>query len=526
MGSLVGTPQARHIRARTAGLPFAFTASLAVLALIPPVRGNPKTLAAFLGAAAFLAAWNLVLLVRAQRTGRALTLRFSPKRQHYLQACAQGSVLLYWGFYWPQVSAFAPFILAQLLFAYAFDMLLSWSRRDEYILGFAPFPVIFSTNLFLWFKPDWFALQFAMVAVGLAAKEMIRWNREGRRVHIFNPSSFPLALFSIVLLATGTSGITWGQQIAGTQFFPPQMYLALFLIGLPGQFFFGVTSMTMSAVVTTWLFGRLYFAVTGIYFFYDSYIPIAVFLGMHLLFNDPTTSPRTELGRIVYGALYGLSTVALYELLGRAGMPTFYDKLLQVPVLNLSVKAIDAAARSRWLRVLDPASLGRALLPRRRNVAYIGIWTAVFAVLTTQGLNDNHPGQWMPFWGKACMEGKPYACPYLADLQLSACDRGSGWACNEAGLLHIAIARSGEDLRRQNIAGAAAPFESGCKLGFVAACQNLHTMSTGGALASSPPTPKDYPVILRGSKGEIQDRTPHELYARACREGWPGTCSR
>src|SRR5579863_4580057 len=207
-----------------------------------------------------------------------------------------------------------------------------------------------------------------MVALGLAAKDLIRWTREGRRLHIFNPSSFPLAVFSLVLLATGASGITWGQQIAATQFYPPHMYLFLFLIGLPGQFFFGVTSMTMSAVVATWLFGRLYFAATGIYFFYDSYIPIAVFLGMHLLFNDPSTSPRTELGRILYGALYGLSTVGLYELLGRAGMPTFYDKLLQVPLMNLSVQLIDRAARSHWLRIFDPAALGRSLLPWQRNL--------------------------------------------------------------------------------------------------------------------------------------------------------------
>src|SRR2546423_4555425 len=133
------------------------------------------------------------------------------------------------------------------------------------------------------------------------------------------------------------------------------MYLKLFLIGLPGQFFFGVTTMTMSAVVTTYAFGLVYLAATGIYFFYDSYIPIAVFLGMHLLFTDPSTSPRTELGRIIYGALYGLSTVVLYEALGSAGMPTFYDKLLQVPLLNLSVKGIDRIARSRMLRTFDPA---------------------------------------------------------------------------------------------------------------------------------------------------------------------------
>src|ERR1043165_2575114 len=123
------------------------------------------------------------------------------------------------------------------------------------------------------------------------------------------------------------------------------MYLFLFLIGLPGQYFFGVTTMTMSAVVTTYLFGLLYYAATGIYFFYDSYIPIAVFLGMHLLFTDPSTSPRTLLGRIIFGALYGLSTVLLYELLGLAGLPTFYDKLLQVPILNLSIKLIDRIAQ-------------------------------------------------------------------------------------------------------------------------------------------------------------------------------------
>ena len=374
-------------------------------------------LTTFLGAAAALCAWNAMLFVWARRSGRTLTLDVVLRKQHYLQACAQGSVLLYWGWYWPPVYAFGSFILAQLLFAYAFDMLLGWSRRDTYTLGFAPFPVIFSINLFLWFKPDWFYFQFAMVALGLAAKELIRWNREGRRVHIFNPSSFPLAVFSLVLLATDTSDITWGQNIASTQFYPPHMYLMLFLIGLPGQFFFGVTSMTMSAVVATYLFGRLYFAATGVYFFYDSYIPIAVFLGMHLLFNDPSTSPRTELGRIIYGAIYGLSTVVLYQLLGSAGMPTFYDKLLQVPLLNLSVKAIDRAARSRWRRLFDPAALGRSLLPRQRNLAYMSIWAVVFAALSaTQAVGDNHPGQWLPFWRQACEDGRRYACPYLADL--------------------------------------------------------------------------------------------------------------
>ena len=137
----------------------------------------------------------------------------------------------------------AALIAAQLLFAYAFDMLLGWSRRDTYALGFGPFPVVFSINLFLWFKSDWFYLQFLMVALGFAAKELIRWDKEGRSAHIFNPSSFPLAVFSLGLMLTGTSDLTWGRDIASTQFYPPHMYLMLFLIGLPGQFFFGVTTM-------------------------------------------------------------------------------------------------------------------------------------------------------------------------------------------------------------------------------------------------------------------------------------------
>src|SRR5213079_1734540 len=95
-------------------------------------------------------------------------------------------------------------------------MLIGWAQRDTYTLGFSVFPVIFSINLFLWFKPDWFYLQFLMIAVAFAAKELIRWEKEGRRVHIFNPSALPLAIFSVVLLLTGTTDLTWGREIAST----------------------------------------------------------------------------------------------------------------------------------------------------------------------------------------------------------------------------------------------------------------------------------------------------------------------
>ena len=462
------------------------------------------------GIAAFLASWCAILLTRR----RPLSIDVEIRKQHWVQACAQTAVRVYWGLYWPEVFAATPLLVAQVVFAYAFDLLLSWTRRGHYTLGFGPLPVVFSINLFLWFKPEWAAWQFAIVAVGFLAKEFLRWERDGRMAHIFNPSSFPLGIASLVLLATGTTGTTWGPEIATTQFFPPQMYLLLFLSGLPGQMLFGVASMTLSAVLSTYLFGLAYFAATGIYFFYDSYIPIAVFLGMHLLFTDPSTAPRTEAGRIVFGCIYGLSTVALYQVLGTLGLPMFYDKLLQVPLMNLMVRAIDRGV-DRW----TPSRV----LP---GPAYAGLWAIVFAAMSAAGgVGDSHPGQWLPFWRQACADQRAYACPYYADMTLTVCHQGSPWACNEAGLMHLRLARSGEDSRRADDAGAAEPFEKGCELGLDEACSNLRALASGqGAFRNAAPQQRDLPIVLRGSKAAIQERDPQKLLAMACRQGWDDVC--
>jgi len=200
-------------------------------------------------------------------------------------------------------------------------------------------------------------------------------------------------------------------------------------------------------------------------------------------------------------------------------LPTFYDKLLQVPLLNLSVKWLDRLAGQSFI-------IARSLTARQRNLAYMSIWAVIFLGMSAvQGVGDSHPGQWLPIWRQACEDGRRYACPYLADLDLSYCNRGSGWACNEAGLMHIALARSGEDSRRLDPAGAVEPLRRGCDLGFEAACRNLSTLNgSTGAFAAPPPTLADYPIILQGSKGEIRERDPSALYALACREGWRGSC--
>jgi len=141
------------------------------------------------------------------------------------------------------------------------------------------------------------------------------------------------------------------------------------------------------------------------------YFDFSVFLGMHLLFNDPSTSPRTELGRIVYGALYGLSTCVLYQLLGKRGncRPSTTN-FLQVPLLNLSVKWIDRICRPVLHRFV------RSLTTRQRNLAYMSIWAVIFAGMSvTQGVVTAIPVSVAHFGRQACEDGRRYACPYLAD---------------------------------------------------------------------------------------------------------------
>jgi hypothetical protein len=494
----------------------AFVAGLLVLSQLPVLEPRPVVRASIFGAAVVLLAWS-TLLFGVLRRRQEVTLEVALRPQHYLQACLQGVLILYWGYYWPEVYNAAPLILAQLLFAYGFDSLLSWTHRRKFALGFGPFPIIFSLTLFFWFKDPWFYWQFVMVAIGLAAKEFLRWKRDGVNTHIFNPSSFPLAVVAAVLIIADASDMTWGFLVAETEFYPPHIYLVIFLIALPGQYLFGVTPMTLAAVGTTFGFSAIYHAVTGSFYFVDSHVPIAVFLGMNLLFTDPATAPRTLLGRIFFGVLYGLSTVFLYEVLLAATRPGFYDKLLQVPLLNLSVVLLDRLARSPRLKVFDPSAWGRALVPHRRHLAYMGVWAVVFAGMSASGyLGDRHPGQWTPFWEQACAADRPEACLNLYFLQDGYCADGSAWACNEIGIM---LAE-----RYANPARAAAAFDRACTLQFTAACDNASAIARGGTFRRDAPTAADYRFILRGSKGPIEDQDPAQLYARACTLGWPGAC--
>ena len=408
--------------------------------------------------------------------------------------------------------------MAQLAFAYAFDMLLAWSRRDSYVLGFGPFPIIFSTNLFLWFRDDWFYLQFLMIAVGFMGKEFVRWHREGQRTHIFNPSAFSLGLFSLVLIGTNTTDLTLGQDIATTLTLAPSIYLFLFLIGLVVMYFFSITLVAGSAAVVLFGSSALYSAVTGVPYFIDSEIPTAVFLGLHLLVTDPSTSPRRPLGKIVFGVLYGLGVFGLYALLGALGAPTFYDKLLCVPLLNLSVQRIDRLVRSiqdrpavrRW---------GQDWAPARANLAHMAVWIVFFSAMTAIGSTDGrHTGDSLPFWEQACEDDRRNACQRLVQLESSYCGDNSGWACNELGGQYREgnIGASDSEL-------ALAYFSQACELRFQAGCVNL---LDPGSFSQAVPRTLDLRLLLREGGQNLLEMSEPELYARACDHNWTFACDK
>ena len=505
------------------------TLLLAGLTFLPRIRANPRLTASFLAAAAVLFVLQLLARLQVARSGRQLRYELNPVRVHYVQATMQACIYAYWGWYWREVYGHVPLIAGQLLFAYALDMLVSWLRRDTWVLGFGPFPIIFSTNLFMWFRDDWFFLQFLMVATGVLGKEFIKWERDGRVTHVFNPSAFSLFLFSLGLILTGSTEITWGPDIAATLGIPPHIYLEVFLVGLVVQLLFSVTLVTVSAAAALCVLNLLYTGSTGTYLFVMTNIPIAVFLGLHLLVTDPATSPRTTLGKLIFGALYGAAAFALFGLFSRIGVPTFYDKLLPVPLLNLTVRWLDRVSRALAERfsALEPAAL---LGPQRLNVAAVAAWIVLFATTTATGfLGRAHPGRDPGFWRRACAEGRPGACPtWVTFLELTC--KHDAETCNQLGRV-----LSEGRVVPENPPQAAKSFASACDRGLRSGCEHLRELATAvgpDPLQRACDDGDDDACFILGelyAEGVGIPRDPPRglgLFRRLCAKGWTRGCGR
>lgn len=514
------------------GLAFLFILALGLWSLLPRINENAVLALSFRVTAALLLVLLLVLRNEVARTGRKLTYEVVPRSVHYVQLMMHSCVYTYWGWYWREVYNEIPLILGQLAFAYALDMIVCWFRRDKWIFGFGPFPIILSTNLFLWFRDDWFYLQFLLIAVGVLGKEFIKWKREDRTTHIFNPSALSLFLFSVVLIATKSTNLTWGLEIANTFHRPPHIYMELFLLGLIVQALFGVTLVTLAAAAALYLMNLAYTHVTGVYHFIDSGIPVAVFLGLHLLVTDPATSPRRNFGKIIFGALYGVGVFAAYGALSWFGAPEFYDKLLCVPILNLCVRGLDHISDEAAATVRSWGGSWK-LHQRATNYACMGAWVCLFALMTGTGFltkGKDFPGGNPEFWHQACDQNKWNGCKTWVRVLNDMCQDGSREACFSVGL----ATNEGRVVpRNERVAGEA--FGRACDLGLSQGCKSLIEFAQGDGKEvfrracddGSGPSCFLLGTLYSSGLGVPQDGgQAFSLFEKSCEIGWWRGCGR
>jgi hypothetical protein len=505
---------------------------LAGFCLFDRINSSPHLLEAFGGAVGALLVFFLFLYRQVVRTGRILTYDFVPRPVHYVQFMMHTSVYLYWGWYWREVYHDVSLIAAQIVFAYALDMLVCWSRRDNWVLGFGPVPIVMSTNLFLWFKDDWFYLQFLLIATGVLGKEFVKWKREGRLTHIFNPSAFSLCIFSIALIATHSTDISWGVEIATTFHRPPHIYLEIFLLGLVVQSLFRVTLVTLSAAAALFGLGLWYTTMTGDYQFIDSNIPVAVFLGLHLLTTDPATSPRRDLGKIIFGAMYGAAVFGAYSLLKLIGAPEFYDKLLIVPPLNLSVRALDRFSEFVASKFVSLTSTLRKS-PRLLNYGWMGVWVGLFATMTASGFlvkGKDHPGSKPEFWAHACQQGRSSFCTTWVNVLKDRCEDNAAADCLALGK----VLDEGK-FAKQDEGQAGVMYGRACDSGLQPACLSLIAFAKKGgnqALATGCDRGDGASCFILGSLFSGGAGVPQnsnlafELFQKSCDAGWWRGCGR
>ena len=255
-GGTMPTPLRTVFRQPVRGCRSRFTTALLALTLLPRVRENPALTWSFWGAAAVLLVWQAVLLIGGQRrSGRSschaaasalrpgdLSSEFTPTGDG-----TGGRSTTTPGCWWRSCCSRTPSTCC-----------CRGRAASSYALGFGPFPIVFSTNLFLWFRDDWFYLQFLLVAVGFLGKEFVRWERRAGASTSSTPPPSHSRLFSLVLIATGTTHLTWGQEIATTLSLAPHIYLYLFLVGLVVMYFFSITPVAASAAATLFAASALY----------------------------------------------------------------------------------------------------------------------------------------------------------------------------------------------------------------------------------------------------------------------------
>jgi len=332
---------------------FLLLGSFALL-FAPPVASQRHAWMVMLVCSAGLSAAFLYFLWRQRSAEEKCRIELNVRTTHFVQAIAQSSIYFYVGYYWSGVAQWVPFIIYQLIAAFVFDFLLSVYRQNQYKLGFSIFPIVLSINLFMWFKPEYFAGQMAVIFGAILAKAYVVRMVEGRPRHIFNPSALPMAVtvVLVVLLFRGEYMLNTNNVVT-SYLVPPHFQLFVFAMGMFSHLAGRVSFISLGAVGTLFVVDVVFKRLTGLPPMGDIVQP-SVFVGITLLVTDPMTSPKTRTGQLVYGCLYGVGIVTGYALLNHFGYPRYYDKILPVPILNYLAPYIDRVRVPLWGPMKSP----------------------------------------------------------------------------------------------------------------------------------------------------------------------------
>lgn len=317
-------------------------------------------------AAGLLAVWTAALLARDRWALPAVgdaTIKFT----HALPAVLQVVLFAYWALYWPEVLAHAPVLLAQLAFAYAFDLLLAWSLRRPYHPSLGPIPIVLSANLFVWFPPHMALLGFAVVAVALASRTLLRVR--GR--HIFNPSVLGIATVGMFCIALPDA--FQYQDISHDFDRPPQMALVILLLALIPQIRLDTTPVAVGAAVAMIGSMVLVGALTGYYGGPSPWWPPWL-LAITLLASDPATIPSGSVPRLLFGLFLGVAFYAASRAMLFTIGTDFFSKILPIPLANLLVPVFARAGEqltARWPVLLRAAGAH----------AYVAAWVSLSALM-------------------------------------------------------------------------------------------------------------------------------------------------
>ncbi len=288
------------------------------------------------------------------------------KLVHLLPAILQSVIFAYWALYWHGFVELIPSVLLQIALAYAVDALVMLTLLGTWRIGFGPFPIVLSANLFNWFDPDGTAL---LIVAAMCSRALIRYR--GR--HLLNPSAFGLTV-ALALTLIFPNRFSHGGPFTLFTLAPNLSELVILLALIP-QVRFRIVLASLGVYVGLSAAHSFYSNVPGL-------LQPGMLLMMTLFVTDPATIPRTPVGQLLFGVFIGVGVVAVtatgYAL--GAGDERL-NKVLPLTVANLLVPALDHIGQrlARWRMVL---------LEPRWNLAHVALW--MLLVISLFGHKDEN----------------------------------------------------------------------------------------------------------------------------------------